>query len=252
MAGPWHSPCPRRHWELQGSRTRTRSGCRRWGWTKAKRVWVQFRLCWSMLLAGISGELLPLWLFLPWPKVSSSCLSVHKERPGSLPVPVPRERGTAPTWHCAGSQREIPWDEPMSLLPSHRLVENPPNPSIEDISLSRAHLHGWGEGRGTRMAMVSGGGLIVSATKTLCSSGPCWTLEHWRPEGPSSPQPTPDHRQPGDILLEGRDGLLGAGAGGCGDEAGWWAGGRWLGLDTGLSFLCADTRRLRLSEQLGR
>jgi len=68
MAGPWHSPCPHRCQELQGSRTGAWSGSWCWEWTKGKRVRVQFRLFWSMFLAGISGELLPLRLFLPWPR----------------------------------------------------------------------------------------------------------------------------------------------------------------------------------------
>lgn len=48
--------------------------------------------------------------------------------------------------------------------------------------------------------------------------------EHSSPEGPSSPQPAPDHHQHREILAEGCDCLLGAEAGGRGDEAGWWVG----------------------------
>lgn len=42
----------------------------------------------------------------------------------------------------------------MPLLLSHRLVGNNPNPFMGNISLSRAHLHGWREGQGTQMATV--------------------------------------------------------------------------------------------------
>lgn len=90
-----------------------------------------------MLSAGISGELLPLGLAQgqqlllecpqgtckPWVSASS------------------RAQGDGHSIHLAlctrtGSRREIPWDELMSLLPSHRLVEKSPNPSTENISLS--------------------------------------------------------------------------------------------------------------------
>lgn len=66
MAEPWHSPCPRQHQELQRSRTWAWSACCCWRWAKGKRGWVQFMLSWSTFLAGISGKLHLLWLFLPW------------------------------------------------------------------------------------------------------------------------------------------------------------------------------------------
>lgn len=164
MAGPWHSPCPRRYQELLGSRTRTWSGCWHRRRTNEKRVWVQFRLSWSTLLAGISGELLPLGLAQgqqlllecpqgtrkPWVSTSSCAqgdgYSIH----------------LAPCM-CTGNRREIPWDELMSLQPSHRLVEkNPnPNPSTENISLSRLHLHGWEEDQGDTDGHGIRRGLIV-------------------------------------------------------------------------------------------
>lgn len=75
--------------------------------------------------------------------------------------------------------------------------------------------------------------------------------EHSSPEGPSSPQPAPNHCQHWEIWPEGCDCLLGVEAGGCGGEQAAQPVSGWLGLDVALLYLCADTRRLHLSKQTG-
>lgn len=138
----------------------------------------------------------------------------------------------------------------MLLLPSHRLVEKTSNPSIENISLSRAQFHGWGEGQGDVDGRCVSGVLIVVVQQNPpvaqvhagCQSTPALRV----PAVPSLLRITISTGRfwPRAVIVcwEQKRVVVGMKRGGGRVSS-------WLGLDTGLSFLCADVRRLHLSEQ---
>lgn len=214
MAEPWHSPCSRQHQELQGSRTWARSACCCQRWTKGERGWVQFRLSWSTFLAGVSGKLHPLWLFLSQHRGSNSSLCVPKEHtsPESLPVPALRETGTVPAWHTTSvqgasrrSHRRSQGHCPKSQSRGKTTQTHPLRifPHLEHSSVNRKSLGG-PESPQCQSSVSCG------AAKPSCGSGPCWTPEQPGAEDGSSPQPAPQAEAAQEDCSQGLWGFAGS------------------------------------------